>query len=852
MKYIFQKGFLLLALLLTGATRSNALDVETHEAINEYIAQNTLNSFSLDSYLKNNLGLTNGKEEKFNSLEVYKWLRDGGKFEDKPPEWYSIPYLRSVNHFHNPLTDAGFSGYFFGLLLSGDSSTVWAQKNIGTQSPGGYYSWQDVRRYYYIALTGKDYDSSPVALTKELRDNYFAETFRGLGQLMHLVEDLSVPAHTRDDFHYFYNYETWAMNNVNINSLPNYGATFFNGTINNIASFMDTNQYNNPNPDPTVTANLTEDPISHNRYSIIGLAEYTQANFFSEDTIFGSNFLYPQITQDMTVREDDFTNNMTTYKRQYYLKNCCGETNGIAGYRLAAVDLLDYWRQQDPEMYGGLSKIPSLDDNVYSDYASLLIPRAVGYSAGLLNYFFRGQIDMVPDPNSQGNYIIENYGNEAINASDGVFTLYYDGTDELRHQINWTFPSDGRISVPAADANGPGKSTSVSFLEPTDAQETGKYILVYKGTLGNEQDIAVVGKEVSTPEFLYSAIALWGGWVIEKRNGKDGSLVWTQQLANTDSAPTAIAASADGVFTVGWIGYYDGVWRIEKRDTETGNLVWQQEMVGDYTGTGWGGGAGNGIYPMDISVDESGVYVIGAVLGSDWYMYNRYEKRSLTDGSIIWAYEERDIYGGIELFSCNVDDNGIYFGTEKDAWTYDVHTGGVEKRNKESGVLLWELETGMFDPKVAADDQFLYVSDYVPKNLAMYNAQVGLYIVKIDKDSGGVAGIFSVPTTLYSPATPYNSVTSPRLMVDGSSIYLLTYIQGTSDTPTLIKIDKNSGAVLGLLDLNAYRIEMGKADLYLGGDTILKYSKSLVQKWDTGPLPYSGYPEVQSMSVFTK
>ena len=41
---------------------------------------------------------------------------------------------------------------------------------------------------------------------------------------------------------------------------------------------------------------------------------------------------------------------------------------------------------------------PALDGGVYSDYASLLLPRAVGYSAGLLQYFFRGNIEVtLPD-----------------------------------------------------------------------------------------------------------------------------------------------------------------------------------------------------------------------------------------------------------------------------------------------------------------------------------------------------------------------------------------------------------------------------------------------------------------------
>jgi hypothetical protein len=36
----------------------------------------------------------------------------------------------------------------------------------------------------------------------------------------------------------------------------------------------------------------------------------------------------------------------------------------------------------------------TLDLECYKEYAQNLIPRAVGYSAGLLNYFFRGTLDV--------------------------------------------------------------------------------------------------------------------------------------------------------------------------------------------------------------------------------------------------------------------------------------------------------------------------------------------------------------------------------------------------------------------------------------------------------------------------
>lgn len=64
MKNILWKSLVVMLLATKCATNSYALEKETHKAINEHIVQNTLNSFSLSLYLKNQLGFQNGIDEK--------------------------------------------------------------------------------------------------------------------------------------------------------------------------------------------------------------------------------------------------------------------------------------------------------------------------------------------------------------------------------------------------------------------------------------------------------------------------------------------------------------------------------------------------------------------------------------------------------------------------------------------------------------------------------------------------------------------------------------------------------------------------------------------------------------------
>ncbi|PKL52237.1 MAG: hypothetical protein CVV37_02305 [Nitrospira bacterium HGW-Nitrospira-1] len=86
-----------LLLILLAFSKGYSLETDTHELINERIAKGTIGGFSLDMYLKNQMGLTKGKEEVFNKKEVWKWVKEGGRYEDEPA------YISSLNHFHDPL-----------------------------------------------------------------------------------------------------------------------------------------------------------------------------------------------------------------------------------------------------------------------------------------------------------------------------------------------------------------------------------------------------------------------------------------------------------------------------------------------------------------------------------------------------------------------------------------------------------------------------------------------------------------------------------------------------------------------------------------------------------------------------
>ena len=188
---LFVKMIIFMSLFLV--TKTLALETPTHRAINEHIAEKnlTFSNFSLHQYLIKQLGLQNGVETPINNKWIIKWLGDGGEKED------SYLGLRFLNHFLDPISNTGLAGQY--------SALQWALMDAGTQSflVWENNSWNDARSYYYTALT---------ALDKLTRETNYAETFRALGQVMHLVQDMSVPEHTRNNGHYFgYDYESWRI-----------------------------------------------------------------------------------------------------------------------------------------------------------------------------------------------------------------------------------------------------------------------------------------------------------------------------------------------------------------------------------------------------------------------------------------------------------------------------------------------------------------------------------------------------------------------------------------------------------------------------------------------------------------
>ena len=121
---------------------------------------------------------------------------------------------------------------------------------------------------------------------------------------------------------------------------------------------------------------------------------------------------------------------------------------------------------------------PSIDDpRVLEDYHSILIPKAIEYSAGILDYFFRGQLGTLAYRTNSGAVFLEVTNVSGQRLSGGTFAVYADASDGTRTSVGPLQPAWG-----GSETLEDGATRDFTFAEPTPMPTN--YVVVYQGTIG--------------------------------------------------------------------------------------------------------------------------------------------------------------------------------------------------------------------------------------------------------------------------------------------------------------------------------------------------------------------------------
>jgi hypothetical protein len=519
----------ILSCMPLGLSPTLAHEVEVHERISQSacLASSGLREFfdqirpSSGSFRLTFTGATKGP---------VGWFVEGSAREDDIGK--DIGGKRVNNHFYDPLSRRGlndvpligdtapFLSPVFGISDLGQNSLYWAAVrgvkgiHVPVANPAptrNAWTWQDARDFQHSGLT---------AGSKTDREQNLAKMFRALGQVAHLLQDLSQPQHVRNEQH-------WPVTGDR-SPMEKYGAEHLNelnwtpvvldwkaAGFEKLADFWDrkllypTLQFIGAQP---LIDN--EDPSKPDKK--LGLAEFCNGNFVANRHLYGElrsgehrpgefgYYPFPSLNGGtdwaMVVQNPGNHGKLSGYFEDgtaiWRVNISKTGAQGIPVTHHAS--LLYVAAKHHSEVAEGVGAWG--DPDVMKEYHDILIPKAIAYSAGLLDYFFRGKLDVALSLSSTpGKLKITIVNKSGRPLKNGTLRLFFDDAAGLRQEV-------------------PGFTTTYGTSLPDNATTTGEftpaggavaYMLVFKGSIAVSAttdpidfDIAIAAERFTRDAFI--------------------------------------------------------------------------------------------------------------------------------------------------------------------------------------------------------------------------------------------------------------------------------------------------------------------------------------------------------------
>lgn len=358
------------------------------------------------------------------------------------------------------------------------------------------YDMESAKQHFRLAI------NSPAA---EIRENELAATFKNLGHVMHLVEDMAQPQHSRNDFHLtledtpaealrilyersFSRYERWCKLNMNLATSPGTAATYANYPLVELPRFSD----------------YFKDMEGR------GLAEYSNRNFVTEHTNY-SDVICPDLKAGVTLP----LLSAATPRQETHLVTTLAwnaDLTALMPVTTTYVDTVYSYRTVD--VYGGTTAVNnnhtfhsyfdydlglsnlqrsfSLPSSALASQASFLVPRAVGYAAGILDLFFSGHIDARWKKTGPAVYelTLTNLGDDSFSGSAELYYRVPPGTHGAAPGHDLVRIAPGALSSVSLDAGASATFSGlhVDGLEPSESLLGFERRILLNGSLGSESN----------------------------------------------------------------------------------------------------------------------------------------------------------------------------------------------------------------------------------------------------------------------------------------------------------------------------------------------------------------------------
>jgi hypothetical protein len=433
-----------------------------------------------------------------------EWMVQGSNHEDAKP--------RFLNHFYalraSPRRLTDLKAYQELLFQEGFDagptihSFEWATKKGFAPSDANRVngeSWQNARDYQFDALTKN---------SRFDRDAKLAHMLFALGKIIHLNQDLSSPDHTRNDAHPGKVFGIL----VEKNWFEAYGITHFqqhpewfpppaperrnraywrNAGFQKLEDFWNRHLYTGQS-----STALNDEASGGTR---LGLAEIANGNFLGEDSTYREYFTIGTPEYALHYFPFPSRNTGTTYnnvraqiqagdvapadyadglqRNSIYLRKIAD------GIPVTHHSIMPFFLAMTLNNHLVLDRIyaeytPRINNaNVLQEYHAILLPKAVEYSTGILEYFFRGRIEAWAawDTGLQKYKLrILNQSGDTLKGPTGAFTLWRDDVGGNRSSVPLTLPFSGTLAH--------GAVIEGTFSAPPTGSEA--HTLVFKGTVG--------------------------------------------------------------------------------------------------------------------------------------------------------------------------------------------------------------------------------------------------------------------------------------------------------------------------------------------------------------------------------
>ena len=412
-------------------------------------------------------------------MSVAGLLSHGAYHED------NISQTVSFNHFYDPQWNGGVGRGLTVIGTLGVPSPQWILEQSSTH-PGQYYSYRLAKRAFLDALTNPN---------PENRSNSTGLMFQALGHIVHHIQDMGQPQHVRNEPHL--HDEHFPFTNIDFTwSFAAAGYELYTRQqvdAAKMAEIMGNNSY------PIPKFDFIDNYWYTSSGGYVGMADFTSKNY----TMYKGGYIVAESGGVSVVTNSDVnfplpngrnadgsSKSLITLPLKISLRNgevweypvdyligdvYDGYTNSSKKNQLLALGSIVTARST-----GAQSRYFSgFHPTVWADAYNVLFPRAVAFSAGIINHFFRERIFLQKASGAGGGNHSVIIGNETEYTLSGEYEIYTEDEGGVRapavvntYEKSWTIP--------------PGKGVVLNPRWSMADNKVKKVVVVFTGNVGKE------------------------------------------------------------------------------------------------------------------------------------------------------------------------------------------------------------------------------------------------------------------------------------------------------------------------------------------------------------------------------